>query len=714
MATTHQTYCRNCSTHCGLVVETEGDRITSVRGDRAHPLTAGYMCIKGQISGDWHNGEDRLVQTLAREPDRSNAPVAIETALDAVHARIEEIIARHGPRAVAVYHGTGSKTNTLGVMALKSWLKTIGSPFLYSSSTLDQSAKWVTRARMGAFTTGHHTIHDADLVLVVGGNPAVSHMAAPLQPFSGSNVARTMRQAKANGLKVIVIDPRRTEFARNADLHLPVIPGEDVSLLSGMIHVILANGWEDKAFCDRFVTSLDVLREAVRDYPPAYAAQRAGVPEADLVEAARLFATARRPSSASGTGPNMSAHSNTAEHLVEALNVICGAYRRAGDLVRNMGSFTRKTAIVENVQPPSRSWENEPKFWTEDSGLVGGEFPSSRLPNEILHGGLRALIVVGGNPVTALGQPDKTLAAFAKLELLVSVDARMNDTAQLADYVFPATLPYERHDATSGYDTFHMEPFAQIAKPMVKSPEGVIDDWEFFWELASRGGRPLTLVEYKWGGIAGDNKFIMSPDEKPKGADLIRWICDQGDVSFDELMANPGGIRFDHPPLTVQPAAEDNGARLDVCPPDVAQEIRTVRSEVADGRFGYRLSVRRMIETMNSAFRDSGVTRGRWPYNPAFMNPDDMAREGLERGDPVDIESDTGKIRAFVEPDPGVRPGVVSMSHQWGALDPSDDPESLQGAFTGRLVSLDSDIEAINYMPRQSGVPVNILPARVR
>src|SRR6185436_11056641 len=132
-------------------------------------------------------------------------------------------------------------------------------------------------------------------------------------------------------------------------------------------------------FCDRFVDSLEALRAAVRPFTPRVAAERAGVSVADLEAAAELFATSGRHTAQTGTGPCMSARSNLADHLVEALTAICGGYRRAGDTVWNPGTLFSMGPVAEGVRPPTRAWEHEPRMFNADAGLVFGEFPASRL-----------------------------------------------------------------------------------------------------------------------------------------------------------------------------------------------------------------------------------------------------------------------------------------------------------------------------------------------
>ena len=218
MRVVHATFCRNCPSVCGLLVEVENQKILGIRGDTRHPLTKGYFCVKGLASMDIHNGEDRLTGACARRPDGTvDENLGIEQALDEIHAKLAAIIARHGPRSVAMYYGTGANNNPLCHSAMKGWFDLIGSPYLFSSMTVDQSAKWVAAGRMGMFATGKYSALDADVIMEVGGNPAISHVSGTI-PMTAP--MRALREAQSRGMKLIVVDPRRTETARRADLHL--------------------------------------------------------------------------------------------------------------------------------------------------------------------------------------------------------------------------------------------------------------------------------------------------------------------------------------------------------------------------------------------------------------------------------------------------------------------------------------------------------------
>jgi anaerobic selenocysteine-containing dehydrogenase len=716
MRVVHATFCRNCPSVCGLLVEVENQKILGIRGDTRHPLTKGYFCVKGLASMDIHNGEDRLTGACARRPDGTvDENLGIEQALDEIHAKLAAIIARHGPRSVAMYYGTGANNNPLCHSAMKGWFDLIGSPYLFSSMTVDQSAKWVAAGRMGMFATGKYSALDADVIMEVGGNPAISHVSGTI-PMTAP--MRALREAQSRGMKLIVVDPRRTETARRADLHLQIRPGEDAALFAGMIHIVLERGWHDQPFCARFVRPLDRLRAAVADFTPDYVTGRTGI-DRDLIErASEMFARARRKSAASGTGPNMAADSNVAEHLIEAFNAICGGYRRAGDIVRNVQPLFGGHPVRETVIAPYRSWESGPKCRTADVGPLFGEYPTALLPGEIIGTGedkIRALIVVGGNPLKAIADPDRTLRAFRGLELLVTLDPRPTETAGISHYAIATTLPYERFDYSGMYDPLYSATFAQATRPLLDRPPGVIDDWEFFWGLARRMRCPLVLKKPTFGAthsqIPGPS-LELELDGKPQTEDLVRWMSSQHLVRYDDLIAHPQGILLDDHAV-IESAGEDDGIRMDLCPPDVAEELAQVRrGGQIDADFPFRLTSRRQLESMNSAYTNASRTRLRYPVNPAFMNPQDMEAQGIIEGDSVEISSAHGTVVAIARRDSSLRRGVISMTHAWGAPDPAADPRGTRGAFVGRLISLEKDLESINYMPRQSAIPVAVRHSR--
>ena len=176
--------------------------------------------------------------------------------------RLRAIIDRWGPESVALYYGTGTNMNTLAHSAMKAWMAGLGSPYIFSSMTLDQSAKWVTMGRMGRYLGGKHSTLDADVIMLVGVNPTVSHGTSAVP---AANPRKWIREAQQAGMKLIVVDPRETETAKLADVHVRSRPGEDATLFAGLIRIVLDRGLYDREFCDRFVGPLDALRVKRRD-----------------------------------------------------------------------------------------------------------------------------------------------------------------------------------------------------------------------------------------------------------------------------------------------------------------------------------------------------------------------------------------------------------------------------------------------------------------
>lgn len=708
------TFCRNCSALCSMQVTVEDGKLIDVVADGTASPYGAYMCVKGRSSLEFHNGsENRLLQSLKRDSEGNFHPIDNNNALDEIADQISALIEKYGPRSIALYHGTGAYRSVLGAQLEKSFLSAIKTPNLFSTMTIDQSAKWVTMGRMGVMASGKPALTDIDLAVIAGNNPLVTHQTMPFAAGECGAPGKAYRRAKERGTRFIVIDPRQTETSRFADLFIQPLPGHDAAIFAAIAHILLRDGTYNQDFCDRFTSQLDVLREAVSEFTPELAAQRADVPVEQIEQAARWIGEAQRPLIGSGSGPSMSDNSNLNDHMIEVVNALVGGYRKAGDLVRNPGTLNPRKP-VEMAVSPTRSWETGDKLRTEDIGKLFGEFPTALLPQEILTPGpdkIRAVICFGGNLLMGLGDPDRAIPAFEDLDLFVVMDPRMNQTARYADYVIATSQPFERHDISTPGDALYPQAFAQYAPPVVDKPKGVIHDWEFFWEVASRMQLPLTLKYWNYGMDfeAIEDGLPLRVDTPPDPEEMIRFICKNSRVPFDELVENPSGVRPDLPEQRVAEAPQGYGGRLELCPYDVAEELSTLLQTCSDNTdYRYQLTCRRILEAMNSAYLDSQTARKRYPVNWAYMNPDDMADEGVQDGSKIKIQSASGKIVGIAKADPRLRRGVISMTHLFGELLPSDDPDNEQGSFTGRLTSLKDHLQRINFMPRFSGVPVDV------
>jgi len=706
-------FCRICAANCGVVlkIDTATNAILSVKGDKDNPVSKGYVCFKGLQAEEYHHGPQRLLYPLKRQDDGTFVEIGVEQALDEIADKLKAIVTKGGPQAVAAFKGTAGVNVTTHMIQLD-FMHALGSQQFYSVNTIDQSAKLVSFERQGGWMAGQQDLSQSEVVLFFGCNPVISHSTMPVM---GPDPLRTLKAAKDRGLKLIVIDPRHTETAQHADLFLQPMPGRDTAIAAAMVRVILDEGWEDKEFVAAHVGTDRIadLRRALEPFTPEMAERAAGLEAGQIRAAARLFAHDCKSGGAfAATGPSMAAFSNTMQHMVDTLNIVCGRYRRAGQkIVADM--INTPYPVHAEVIPPQRNYAKVPPSRIRGAGMLGFDRMASTLPEEILtpgEGQIRALLVNGSNPASCLPDQAKAVEAFRSLELLVTVEPYMTTTAQLSHYILPPLMMYERHDLPISDPNFNIgtTTWSRYAPPVIDPPRGseLVADWYPWWALAKRLGLSMQFS-------GQDLDFTVN--RPPSTEDMLAMRCASGRITFEALKADlaayPSGRIYDHPSLEVLPARpEAADARFDVMPEDVAAELRDfLASDYAKDAspgagFTHLMISRRMNRVMNTLGNNLAGTHRHDPGNPAYMNPAELAELGLAAGDWVEIASQHGRIVAVAKEDPALRRGVVSISHCWGGLPGKEGT----GANTNLLIAADKNVQPINAMPLMSSLPVNL------
>ena len=702
---THLTFCRFCHASCPIEVDLQGGQAVAIRGVPEDPIFAGYTCIKGRQIPEQMTHPQRLLKSLRRRPDGTFEELSSSEAMDEIATQLRRIIDTYGPRSVASYTGTGGYQNSLAVPAARAFHQGFDSPSFYTSVTIDQPAKSTAPFRVGIWEAGYQDFSNADVLLAIGYNPMVSSFS-PVGGLQGTNPYVVLREAKNRGMKLIVIDPRRTEFATQADIHLAPKPGEDPTLMAGILKVVIDEGLFDHEFCDLWVSDLAQLADAVSTFTLDYVSARCDVPADDIVAAARMFATAQRGTSGTGTGPSMAPHSSLTEHLSIALNTICGRVNREGDSLES-GYFlypeTPRRAQVHAARAPATG---APSRMRNLRG-IRGEMLTTTLAEEILtpgDGQVRALIVSGGNPVVAWPDQELTVAAMKDLELLVVIDHRMSSTAEFADYVIAPTLSLERADIPHLMDRWFRAPYTNYTDAITERAGDVLNEWEVFWELSKRLGYPLPLA-------GGDTPM----DERPSDDAMIDLAYAGSRMPMDEVRANR---RVVHPDKAMIVSAADPTctAKFTVAPDDIVAELGEVHVEgdsavalgVDPSLYPFRLVSRRLKHVLNSYGSSLSVLGAKGTSNSAYMNPQDMLDHQLVEGDLIEIFSPRASVHGLVEAAPDVRRGVISMAHSWGGSSLTDEKVRDIGSPTSRLVSVDKGYDRINGMVVQSAIPVRI------
>jgi anaerobic selenocysteine-containing dehydrogenase len=664
-----------------------------------------------------------LLHSQKRQPDGSYGDIPSEQAMDEIAAQIQAIVGEHGPRSIAIYIGTSSNQYVAAAAAGVGWLVANGSRMVFSAATIDQPGKHIANALHGRWLGGGYMYDESDTWMLIGTNPTVSMVAT----VSCANPARSMADARKRGQKLIVIDPRRHEAAKHADIFLQPRPGEDPTLLAGLIHVIINEGLYDHEFVDENTQGFEQLSHVVADFDPAYAAERSGVQEHDLVAAARMFAAGRRSAAAAGTGPNMSARGNLTEYLILCLNTLCGNWRRAGESLPNPGVLMPVAEATAQAQSARRGWGFGEKLRVRNLVNSAAGMPTGALAEEILlegEGQIRALICIGGNPVVAWPDQRLTLKALKKLELCVTIDIKMSATARKSDYVIAPKLSLEVPGTTTSVEApEQMWPgigyscaYGQYTPALVDPPWGsdLIEEWDFFYGLAKRQGLPLTLYPIR--AEAGPIRESRSPlevdmENKPTTDELLELLFEGSRIPLSELKKYPAGATFDEPGIVVAAKEEGWEGRLELADTTMISELLDVRAEAIGNEgddYPFRLVSRRVKGVYNSSGRDLPTFMRKETHNPAYMNPEDLRDLGIEDGAVVQISSDHGSILGVVTPEAELRRGVISMTHAFGDAPDRDDAFREIGSTTGRLISSDQGFDPYSGIPRMSSVEVRV------
>jgi anaerobic selenocysteine-containing dehydrogenase len=716
-------FCRNCLASCPILVTVENGRATKVTGNPQAPAYDGYTCPKGRDLPAQHNAPDRLLHCLARKEGGRREPMESSRLLDEVSGRLQALVSRYGPRSVAVFYGTGNVTNPAGSAMARAWANALGTDLVFSAMAIDKPAANTSIAMHGHWHAGAQSFESSDTWIIVGANPVI----AKSNGVPVNNPGQRLKEAVERGMKLIVVDPRRTETARRAHVHLQSLPGEDSTLLAGLIHIILAEGLHDPGFIAQNADGFDALSAAVAPYTPDHVASRAGVPRELLLEAARTFGKGRRGGVICSTGPSFATHSNLAFYLGLCLNTLCGRWAREGEIA------PYPNVLLPAFQPRAQPYAPYSVFGKGRMRAHGlresaAGMPTAALADEILlggDGGIKALICLGGNPVLSWPNQHRTEEALKSLDLLVVLDTRMTATAELADYVVAAPLSLETAGSTSRVEALKYVgvargfsiPWAQYTPKVVEPPPGsdLVEDAAFFFRLAQRMGLQLT-----WTNAAGYRSHVESPPasfrldmaREPSNEELIELTCSGSRVPLEEVKKYPHGHVFDDVAVTVAPRDPACTARLQLADPMMMRELAQLHNEAPGARpspdQAYLLTSRRINKVMNSVghhvargVEGSGCT-------PAFLHSSDLSQLGASEGEIVNVTSSHGAIQVRLHADDTVRLGTVSVVHGFGTGLASEVKDGAGKGCSVTCLTAMTEVDPISGIPRSSALPVSI------
>lgn len=667
---THFRTCHLCEAMCGIAIDVADGRIVAIRGDKEDPFSRGHVCPKAVALKDLHEDPDRLRRPLRRTAS-GWAEVGWDEALGEAAERLAAIQKEHGSNAVAVYQGNPVAHNYGALLFGQLLLKSLASRSRYSATSVDQLPQMLASLLM----FGHQLllpIPDLDrteFLLVLGANPLASNGSIMTAP----GVEKRLKAIRARGGRVVVVDPRRTETAAMADLHLPIRPGADAFLLAAMLHVLFA---EERVRLGRlagFTDGLHVVGDAVRPFAPEAVAACTGLEAAAIRTLARDFACAPCAAAYGRVGVCAQEFGSLASWLVNVLNVATGNLDRPGGVM-----FPRPAVDVVGFADRIGQRGHFDKGRSRVRGLpeFSGEWPVATLAEEIETPGpgqVRALVTSAGNPVLSAPNGARLDRALARLEFMVAIDFYRNETTRHAHLILPPASGLERPHYDLVFHALAVRNTAKYSPALVEPAPDGRHDWQILLELAGRleaargGGKAADrLARAVLGRLGPDGIVGLLMRFGPHGPGLLPF---GPGLTLRRLKKRPHGVDLGPLQPSLPGRLYTRARRIDLAPTRLVEDLRRALLALSappatNGTL--ELIGRRELRSNNSWMHNcERLVKGR-DRCTLLMNPEDARRRGLVHGQRVRVASRVGAVEAALEVSDAVRPGVVSLPHGWG------------------------------------------------
>ncbi|KAF0155359.1 MAG: anaerobic dehydrogenase typically selenocysteine-containing [Syntrophaceae bacterium] len=707
MGTIHKTGCVLCAQNCGLEVEVENNRIVKVKPDKSNARSEGYFCRKGMNIAYHQHNADRLKYPLKKVGDKFER-ISWDQAVDEIATKLKGIIGQYGPRSYAYMGGGGQGCHFEAAFGVR-LMRGLGSQYQYNALAQEfAGAFWVCGR-----THGKQYLHDGpdvnntDVLLTFGWNGMQSHQI-PQAP------RQLQRLSKDPDKMLIVVDPRLSETAKIANIHLPIRPGTDALLIKAMISIILKEGWENQDYLANRTSGFDQVKSYFENFDARAAVKICELDFDQVREVARLYAT-RKSSLRYDLGIFMGRHSGLNSYLIVILQSICGRLCTPGGNI-----------IPGHMMPlGSHTDERDPKVWrtvTTNSFPVCGAFPPNVVPEEILSDHperLRAVLVTGLNPLRSYADTTAYEKAFQRLDLLVTAEIAMTETAALSHYILPSRTGYESWDGTF-FPMTYPNIYFQMRRPIIEPDGEQLEQGEIDLRLADSLGLippiPESLYQAAYESHAAFAKALMEfAMTEPKVLKSMPFILGKtlgkamGSVhlaalwgmlqvapkSFHENAARAGYTPgpalaeeifqkiVDHPegiwvgkvdPEKNFTEIKTKDGKIDLHIPELLDELKSIevaREEAAlvmPPQFPLILMAGRHISTnANTLMRDPAWNEGKRACTLA-MHPIDATALKLKDGQQVRVTTEAGTEEIELEVTETARKGHVVIPHGFGMV----------------------------------------------
>ena len=647
-----KTSCQLCHLSCGMNVYVEDGRIVRVEGMREHPLNEGVLCPKGEAAVEYVYAPDRLKYPMKRNGSEWQR-ISWDEALDTIAGQMIKAKETDGVKSFAAAIGmsillSGSSTPAL----IRRFCYAFGSPNFFSVESM------CYRCRIIAYilTYGRFRVADPEnsrCIVIWGHNPDNSN------PMLG----RAVQKGRDKGARLIVVDPKRTRLAGEADIHLQIRPGTDCALIEGLLNTIICEGLYDRKFVDEWTSGFDRLAEHVKPYTPARVEEITGIPARMVEEAARVYATTRPACIAQGTN-TLDQHTTGIQNSrgVAILQAITGNLDTAGGFIRSPRLRENPVEMPRKIEERGIGQREFPVFYSV-LGREFGEGQAMLLSDTLLTGKpypIKMMIVAGSNPVRTWPDSQKVARALGNLDFLVVMDQFMSQTAQMADIVLPAATFLERTELSDYYSLWGY-PYVMLRKKVIEYEEAW-PDLKFWFELARKLGYeqyfPWKDPEAAFDHILEPSGFTVKrlTEEIPQGMLYARTRYTEKEYKKDGFRTPSGKVE-----LYSEALAEKGYDPM----PTFKEPLE---SPVATPDPGYPLILTtgaRIVQFCHSQHRNIPRLRRDAPEPLADIHPQTAAGHGVRDGDMVTLSTKRGSIDIKARVTDEILPNVVAIPHGW-------------------------------------------------
>lgn len=725
--------CPLCEAGCGLEITVASDpagdeRVTRIRGDRLDVFSKGFICPKGSTLKQLHEDPDRLRRPLVKR-NGVHVEVSWAEAFSEIAERLTAVTDRYGRQVVATFLGNPSAHSLSALLYNRPLLMALGTKQRFSASTVDQMPRHVASGLVFG-TPMTVPIPDLDrtrLLLVLGANPYASNGSLCTAPdFPGR-----IEAIQARGGRLIVVDPRRSRTAAQADEWIAIRPGTDALLLAAIAKTLFDEGLFDVgAHVGAHLNGLDEVRKALAGFGPERVAAATGVAADVIVGLARQLANAESAAVYGRIGTTTTEFGTLASWLIDVVNILTGNLDREGGSMFSMpvaGGPTTKG-------PPGIGHGFETGKGSSRIGghpEVMGEYPAAAMAEEIStpgDGQIKALITIAGNPVLSTPNSVALDLALAGLDFMVSVDIYLNETTKHADVILPPPSPLQRSHYDLALLQFAVRNVANYSEPVLALDEDQPDEWEILCRLAliAQGLGPdadIAIIDDMAAQAVA--RMGSDPDAMLAGASaggrrgperLLDMMLRAGpfEITLDDLIAAPHGIDFGPLEPRLPEILRTPTGRIELAAQPLLDDLLRLEESIealADRQLV--LVGRRDLRSNNSWMHNIEVlVKGR-PRCTLHVHPDDAARLGVTDGGPATVTSRVGQLTAVVEVTEAIRQGVVSLPHGWGHDHPGTRLRiaSERAGVNSNVLTDQAVIDPMSGNAALNAIPVSVVPA---